>query len=574
MALLSIAAWLRFHVEIPTDDISYFIPSVKIGIVDGWLGLSLDDWLAPLGSGHRIVVTRLLTLTDYAFFGGMNYAIYLSTWVSIALLFVVYLRAFDSQDSGDRTGLYFIAGISLIFLCSPSQYYNLVKTINASWYVAAASSAISVWMLISAGKNLSFGRALLVCLFAATAAFSNFFGVLTCLVLPVVALYQRSRWWVVVLLFSIVFLSLYMQGIESDGAAANPAFQKGIAAAIVKNPEFLTGIVKKPEIGTGISQNSSIGWLGWMSPNLEKVPRRICEQLGAPLSTKHPVIASLAVIGSLLLICFHWLKLAIDWYFRREPASRSVQFYLAMATICFGVSCATWLGRVIFVEPQAARYQTIVMVYWLSISCLIYCWIQHVGHQRKPLLAMFSAATIPVLFVWGTLDSSMPGVASFYNLAVNEQALGRLGVIPWDGVITRSPNSRTLDRSDYEFLRNYGFRPLDRQANNLPGAKYSGEFCNGIGVKTGATKWPGVQSVALDIKSNVNPFLTSLSLHGDDGELGSLHAKALPVFQLRSILLGINQWDGYYRGDVKTSKPVLLSFVPIFGEPSYCVLQL
>jgi hypothetical protein len=563
MALLSVAVWLRFHVEMPADDIASFIPSVKIGIVDGWRGISLDNWLAPHSNAHRIVVTRLLMLADYTFFGGKNYAIYLSTWVSIALLFVLYLRAFNSQVSGDRTGRYFIAGIALIFLCSPSQYYNLVQTISASWYVAAASSAISVWMLISAGKNLGFGRALLVILFAVIAAFSNFFGVLTCLVLPVVALYQRSRWWVVVLLFSIVFLSLYLQGIGSDAsrASANPAFQQAIAAAIVKNPDILSGI----------AENSSKPWFGWLRKS-GSVARSVCQQLGTPLSIKHPVIASLAVFGSVLLIFFYWLKLAIDWYLRREPAFRSVQFYLAMATICLGVSCSTWIGRVILVATQAERYQTIVMVYWLSISCLVYCWTLPVGNQRKALLAMFSAATIPLLFVWGTLDFSMPEVANFYNYAGKEQVMGRLDATPLREDITMPPEYNQLTRSNYEFLRNYAFRPLVRRTNNLPDAKYSGHFCDGIKVNAVATKWPGVQSVHLDLKSNVKPLLTRVELFGDNGGLGILQAKAPPSFQLRTIFMGFNQWDGFYQGDIKTSKPVILIFQSIFGEPTYCVL--
>ncbi len=563
MALLSVVVWLRFHVEIPADDIVEFLPSVKIGVVEGWRGIPLDNWLAAMGSAHRIVVTRLLVLVDYTFWGGKNYAIFLSTWVSIALLFVVYLRASADQVSTDRTAHYFIAGISLIFLFTPSQYYNLVKPINASWYVAAASSAVSVWTIISAGRNLSFGRAVFAFLFAAIAAFSNFFGVLTCLILPVVALYQRSRLWIVLLLLSMAFLLPYLQGIRADVTINPDTYNQMVAAAITKNPEILASIPQSP----ASTSESPARWLGWL-PKPQAIARRIVRQLGTPLSIKHPVFASLAVIGSVLLLGFFWLKLAIDWYFRRDPAARSVQFYLAMATICLGVSCAIWIGRVVLRAPQAERYQTIVMMYWLSITCLIYCSALRADNQRKRLLVMFLAASIPVLFIWDTLDASMSGISRFVNRAGKEQVLGRLAVED----TTLSPIARERVRSNYEFLRSYGYRPPEIQADILASARISGEFCKGINLATGTTELPGVQSVVLNFEPTGKPFLTSLELHGGGGEVGSFYPKVPPSFQLRSILF--NQWYGYYRGDVQTSSPVVLVSHSLFDEPSYCVLRL
>jgi hypothetical protein len=355
----TMAVWLRFSVQIPVHDIVAILPLVESGVSDGWGSISLQDWLSPIsGNAHRVLVTRFLMLLDYSFLGGSNYAIYLSVWVSIALLVFAYLRAADIQLPGDRASRYFVAGISLIFLCSPSQYLNLVNPISASWYVAMASSAVCVLIIISAGNRLGLGHLIFACLFAAIAAFSNFAGVLTCLVIPVVALHQRSRLSGLVLVFSAVLIFFYFHGVES-----NPS-----AVAKSQTPAMITGAGTSAMVKLATQLKSPELWLNLLT----RVASSVGLQLGAPLSAQYPFFASLAVLGSVLLIGFQWLVLGFRWCFEKEPDSRSVEFCLVMATICLGVSCAIPLGRAVFNHPMEARYQTITMVYWLSISCLIF----------------------------------------------------------------------------------------------------------------------------------------------------------------------------------------------------------
>jgi hypothetical protein len=122
---LNIAIWLRFHVQIPVNDIVSILPLVDSGIQDGWGSISLQDWLNPIsGNAHRILVTRFLMLADYSFLGGNNYAVYLSGWIGIALLLFAYLRAADLQSPQNRASRYFIAGISLIFFVQPESIHK------------------------------------------------------------------------------------------------------------------------------------------------------------------------------------------------------------------------------------------------------------------------------------------------------------------------------------------------------------------------------------------------------------------------------------------------------------------
>lgn len=208
----------------------------------GWSGVSLDEWLAPHSGAHRIFVTRFLMVFDYAYLGGKNTSIYLSVWSSVVVLLLVYIRAARTSCSGLQGAHVFVAGLALIYICSPTQYWNIVNPINASWYVAFAASAASVWILISCGKELSARMAFPACSLSAVAALSNFSGLLCCLMLPVIVLYHRSRNCAWVVLFSVVFVLLYMRGIESGIAnlGKSEVFQEAVRAAIAADPKLAT----------------------------------------------------------------------------------------------------------------------------------------------------------------------------------------------------------------------------------------------------------------------------------------------------------------------------------------------
>ncbi len=205
--LVSLTVWYRYHVQIPIKDTLDLLTLVTSAMEKGWSGVSLEEWLAPHSGAHRIFITRLLMVFDYAHLGGKNILIYLSLWSSIAVLLLAYIAAARTTLSRVQGAYFFIAGLALIYICSPTQYWNIVNPINASWYVAFAASAASVLILTACGKDLSVRMAFLACCLSAVAALSNFSGLLCCLMIPVIVIYHRSRNCAWVVVFCVVLCS-------------------------------------------------------------------------------------------------------------------------------------------------------------------------------------------------------------------------------------------------------------------------------------------------------------------------------------------------------------------------------
>ena len=565
LLLLSIVAWFRFKVSIPINDSMQILPLVETSLTDGFGNVPLQEWLKPISDNtHRIVISRFLMLLDYAFFGGANYAIYASAWLSILLLVFVYIKAAGLDDSMDRAGFYFVSGIALIYLCSPTQLLNLVNPINASWYVAFATSAASMLIILSAGNRLGFAWMLFACLLAAIAAFSNFAGVVTCLVLPVIALHQRSILSVLVSIFCVVLVLFYLQGVEAGpSTAAGSDIPVRITGAGTTAIERFIAQLESPALWPAL---------------LDKLVNFVALQLGAPLSAKYPHVAAVAVLGSVLLIGYQWLLLVYRWCLGREPGPRSMEFCLAMATICLGISCATVLGRMVFTKPLSVRYQTITMLYWLSISCLIFCTAQTLKNKRELKSALVLIACLPTVAIIGSLDFAMSPVASLNNQGNAAQILGQMGANWFEG--GTKPTSRFYApyfANHMDFLANYGFAAFDDRQSIQQGVKVEQSICDGFTLDVSVSKWPGVQEVRLRPRRiSSNPFFTRMRLYGNNGEAGILYPHTLWHYgrhNLREVFFDKRGWRGFYRGDVSESMPITLFFKPLFLRGYKCILM-
>ena len=562
LLLATIAAWLRFKVEIPVRDTVNLLPLVASGVANGWGSISLHEWLAPIsGDTHRVVVTRFLMLLDYTLLGGGNYAIYLSAWLSILLLVFVYVRAAGMQLTQDRAGRCFVVGLALIYLCSPTQFLNLINPISASWYVAFACSAASVLVILTAGRSLGLGRMILACLLLAIAVFSNFAGVIACLVLPLVALHQRSRLSLVVLAFSAGLVFYFFNG---SGSGQAPASASGA-------PAVVSGAGTKAIAKLTVQLGSPDQWLAL----LEKVATSVSRHLGAPLSLNYPVVASLAVLGSVLLIGYLWLSLLCKWCLGKEPGSRSIEFCLVMSTICLGISCAIPLARSVYTDPLSERYQTATIIYWLSFSCLVFFIAQGVKDRLALNRTLILLACIPLLPVLGTFKfGTPPSIHNLTNHASAAQILGQMGINYFEGKEEWWARKSAPYFTQYqEFLSAYGFEPLVAQASELNRAKVDQTRCAGFWLEVAASAWPGVQEVRIVPTGIVrNPFVARLDLRGNHGEAGRLYADVPRENDLRSIYLDQRIWRGYYRGEIAALSPVTLYVDPAVGGRYRCTL--
>jgi hypothetical protein len=542
--LLAVAVWVRFHVQVPVRDLVYLLPLVQSGVQEGWASISPEEWFRPFNS-HRIVVTRFLMLLDYTVLGGRNYAIYVSAWASIGLLLWAYARAARLQFPGDNATLYFVAGLALVFLCSPTQYLNLINPISASWYVAMAGSACALLIVISAGNHLRTVHLVAACFFATVAALSNMAGVLACLVLPVIALYQRSRLSIVLALFSFLLVFLYLTG------------------------SGLTGPGQTDAAGADTGQAALLESAGQFQFSPGRVVRYIGLQLGAPLSQTLPTVASLAVYGSVLFIVYQWVMLLYGWCMKRPVMSRSSQFYLAMATICLGVAMAIPMGR-LYSAPSSLRFQTITMVYWLSVGCLLFVRARGPQQSRIRQWVFAVVACLPVLPLLGAQDYSMPAVRTLSNGANKTHILGQLGVNHHEA--SSHPWLRELAgymAEHREFVAGYGFQPPAERAGVTTRER---PVCEGSHVRSMATRWPGIQKVFLQLADGVNPVLSGLELRGSDGGAGRLYGHVREDSGFKSVFLAEDEWPGFYRGELHESVPLTLYVDGPFGAGYECAL--
>jgi hypothetical protein len=406
-----------------------------------------------------------------------------------------------------------------------------------------------VLIVISAGRMLNAGWMLLACLLAALAAFSNFVGVVACLILPVVALHQRSRLSVLVLVFFLALVSLFFYGIESGAPAGTTAMGKlgGQLASLHQWPILVQ------EIATSVGLH-----------------------LGAPVSASHPVVASIAVLGSVFLLGYLWLLMLYNWSSGQEPGPRSIEFCLVMATICLGLSCAIPLARDALNDPLSDRYQTTTVIYWLSISCLIYFKARDLegGTGLKQVLVLL--ACVPVLPVLGAFTSGLsPSILVLNREANSAQILGQLGANFFEHRKAISSRMRASYIAGHmEFLSAFGFEPIEAQAIVRERLQVDQPSCEGFWLEAAPSAWPGMQAVRLRPSGiSKNPFLSRLDVRGSNGELGRLHAHVQRDHDLRAIAFDERVWRGFYRGEVAASAPLTLYVNPVIGRGYQCLLS-
>ena len=114
--LLNIDMWVRYHINIPSNDAILQIPLIASALEHGIWSTNLQDWFSIHAGAHRIALIRTLIFVDYRFFAGYGYVSYAVAWLSIALILVVYTRAFRQTYRSETALLIFSTGLALLFL--------------------------------------------------------------------------------------------------------------------------------------------------------------------------------------------------------------------------------------------------------------------------------------------------------------------------------------------------------------------------------------------------------------------------------------------------------------------------
>lgn len=400
---------ISWRTGIPISDQLPQLSIVRTVIERGFSEVAAEDWFSLHAGAHRIVFLRLAMVIDYQWFGGQNSVIHAVAALSLACLAACYCR-FALRTTTHAYTLAAGAGLIFFWLFSPSQLHNWVLPTNNSWFVAHGLITLAIYLVL-AQQSLTWKRSSAAILLCSSAALTTFSGVpaLVCLLALICVRDWRLGLWcslpIVALLTGLTY-----------------GMQSGAASIAQYAPEFY--------------QQFSVWQLGL------GYLKGVGQYLSAPLSIHQPWIGAGLVAASILLLLIICIRAMLLDYCHGNDSQRFQVFCAACALIGLGIAFANSMGRSVFADPTAAKYQSYVCFYWLNISLLV--WI-HWG--MKPLC---QALLILLILVFLALSSpAQKSARHIAHLAETFTDHGRQGDF-------ESVNYRRLLANDkYDYYRQY-----------------------------------------------------------------------------------------------------------------------
>ena len=541
--------WSRFRIDITIEDTVSMLPLVQSLVETGWNSIGLQEWVAPHASAHRIVVGRLLMAADYKYLAGDNTLFYLACWLSIATLCYLYFSSARLSKPRYTHVPLFMLGMALIYTCSFTLTRNLISPINSLWYISAACSALSVYLFTAPGRNITVLRAASACLLSIIAAYSTFLGVVGALVLALLAIQSRSRHSLWVTPLMLVFVVLYMRDIRTVAQVVLDS----INAAGGPNP-----------YGTHLDV-------------LFDFKKRMFDFtivfLSSPMSKSPTLLSYFYVIPSICLILFGWMTLARQWFTAAPDGGSAEKFYLAMATVFLGTALACSLGRTSFNVPFDSRYQTIVMLYWLSVSGLLVYRMKDVQLTGIKAGSMLLVLLIPLGLLYNQSAFDLKRVVQKSFAARNIEVSTRMG-IPLSKAYPHTRNLLALQYIEYEsFLAHYTTMRAISEPDTLSGGNAL-PFCEDMRLELAPRL--DAESKLADVRLRVDgkqfQRYREVRLSGEEGGYGYLFETPRAPVTTSNLVWGGTVWRGYYIGDADSSSYTLV-FDAILGPDLRCRLQ-
>jgi hypothetical protein len=374
-------------------------------------------WLAlfHLHGGHRLFFPRLLYVAEYSFFDGRNvFLLCAGVALQVVLAAIVAHAVWSERRRSGPALTGYCLGLVLALAFSATQLENFVRPWNVHWFLANAAVVLSLAAGLRAGDAIR-GRSEAVAwgwwLLASAAGWLASYSMATGLL----------SW---PLLLFLGFLSGW-----------GPRFHlaTGVQGALAL-AVYLRG---SPLLDKGPSVESGGALFGWLLA---------C--LGSPLSwLSRDAGSALALVGTLALAAVS-LRLAA----RRSSASRSERLLAGLALFAWGATALIALGRTsLWPESwEAARYQTIVLLFWLDLVLLALFALRGGRlHQRvlRPLLMLavliwLGAAVLPGHFRQAEAIGSFVAKVRSANLAL---LFGVSQRADYDHVLTFSDRELGLD---------------------------------------------------------------------------------------------------------------------------------
>ncbi|CAA0098439.1 Uncharacterised protein [Halioglobus japonicus] len=542
--------WAKYRIDIPVEDTVRLLPLVQSVVETGWSSVSFQEWIAPHASAHRIAVGRLFMALDYKYLYGDNTLFYLGSWLSTAVLCYLYFNISRLSKPQYAQIPLFILGMALIYLCSYTLTRNLISPINSLWYISTACSALSIYLFVVPKENMSLLRAAGACLLAIIAAYATFSGVIGCLVLALLAIQSRSRHslWVCVLM--LAFVVLYMRDVRTVAQLALDAINEtGAPNPYGTHFDVLIDFRKR-------FFDFTIGFLS------------------APMSKSLTLLSYIYVIPSVCLILFGWVTLARQWFSGESHSVAAEKFYLAMATVFFGTALACSLGRMGFEDPSNPRYQTIVMLYWLSISGLLLYKMRDFQFSGAKAAGMLLVLLIPLGLLYNQSAFDLTSVVEKSSGAKNIELSTRVGIPLFkDPLYADSINAPQYTQFE-QFLTKHsvmGEQLAPEKHSETPPAS----ACKAMQIKM--EPWrktaSGVSTIRLTIDGRQFQRYREVTMSGPKGGRGFLYQTHGALATVSDLLWGGAAWKGYYKGDPGVSA-ITLVFDSVLGPDFRCQLNI
>ncbi len=518
LLLLNVYLWWRFHVHLPMHDTAHLLPQVQAALDHGFMSIPLGDWMTIHAGAHRIAITRLLMAADFRYFGGQNHLIFASAWLSMLVMLLLYVAAFRRSYRSAHTLLIFVIGLVLVFLSSPTLFWNLINPINSSWYVAFTASALAIWLVANKPTTLGFPAITVAYFIATIGALSNFAGVLVWLLLPALIALKSYRVGLLTALLSMLIVWLYLRGVAPDFGSQNDAadMQQRSASLLQQGVAIVT---------------------------------RAGEYLGSPLSIKHPQLANALVLASFAPLIIGWLILLTLRLSGRYRHDVWFELTLSMATLCLGVALATQMGREFLWQPTAERYQNVVMMYWLNVCGLLLRFALQARTRQVvwQLSAALLCVAVAALLLTPTSDSVNRAVRD--SGRVKEAAvLGQLGVTDkWLNRRILNRNSRDYFSDFSAFFARYNLAYMADKTHHIDAG--APRQCGQVDLEAVPSRWPGIYKLSGTIDDYSSKWYRRLPVATAGGEImGAIYPvydEKLTVTHL--LLQRHSRWEGYFR---------------------------
>ena len=529
--LLNIDMWVRYHINIPSNDAIVQIPLIASALEHGIWSTNLQDWFSIHAGAHRIALIRILMFVDYRFFAGYGYVSYAVAWLSIALILVVYTRAFRQTYRSETALLIFSTGLALLFLSSHTQFVNLIQIVNTTWYMALGASALAIHMITKTSAPPTVFVFSVAYVLAIIAGLTNFGGVIVWLLLPLVIAMRSMSIGLIGALCSSVLLALYLPGIASnDTSFINSSLPVETLTALDLQPLTLLEQLKN-QVVYMFSQT----YIG----------------LGSPASQHHPLVSKIAVSASLLLIICGWLKVLTSKFFGRYRHNAWFELALVMATLCLGIVLSTYMERNLLRTPLAERYQTIVMVYWLSV-CNILLGFALAVNSHKPSWRLISTLCCVGITAFLLAD---PGHLVHNQSAHAKRLMAeRISVLRSLGIpdadvyqpLLRFGQKRGMSGEQLNtFLsKRHQVRHV-ANANRLSGFQVSRD-CPDVDLKVKASRWPGISMATGHIDNNSAVRHRQIPISNDQGNIIGYMFPANRTDVVSMLVQRKVSWEGYF----------------------------